>query len=281
MAKFVVLGGSGKVGRRLTGMLEARGAQAVAVSRNSATRFDWHDASTWQPAVAGAEGVFIVGPGSARDWSGPLAGFLGIAAAAGVRHAVLLSSRAVEFLPGGVVDLAERALEAGPVPWTVLRPTHFDQNFTEAMFVPVDGLITAPVGGAAVPFVDVLDIAEVAAEILVGRASTGERIALSGPEALTFGRAAAILSAASGVAVRFEHEEPAAYAARLRAAGTPEQYVRWRATMLEAIRIGADAYVSDGVEQVLGRPATGFAAWAAREVPAAAWPKQEARNAKA
>ncbi len=274
MARYVVLGGNGKAGRRLIGALEERGHQGVAASRSSEARFDWQDTSTWGPAVAGAEGVFIVGPGSARDWSGPLTGFLEVAAAAGVRHAVLLSARGVEFLPGGAVDLAERALASGPVPWTVLRPSHFAQNFAEAMFVPIGGLITAPVGGAAEPFIDVRDIAEVAAKVLVDRALTGERIALSGPAALTFEEAAAILSAVSGVVVRFEPEEPTAHAARLRAAGTPEGYVRWRMAMLEGIRTGADAYVSGGVEQVLGRPATGFAAWAAREVLAAAWATQ-------
>jgi uncharacterized protein YbjT (DUF2867 family) len=274
MTRFVVLGGNGKTGRRLIAALEGRGHQAVAASRSSAARFDWQDSSTWEPVIAGAEGVFIVGPGSARDWSGLLTGFLEVAAAAGVRHTVLLSSRGVEYLPGGAVDLAERALVSGPVPWTVLRPSHFAQNFTEAMFVPVGGLVTAPVGGAAEPFIDVLDIAEVAAKVLVDRAFTGERIALSGPAALTFEEAAAVLSAASGVSVRFEPEEPAAHAARLRAAGTPEGYVQWRMAMLEGIRTGADAYVSRGVEQVLGRPATGFAAWAAREVPAATWAAQ-------
>ncbi|MFJ4789990.1 NAD(P)H-binding protein [Streptomyces sp. NPDC088794] len=271
MAKFVLLGGSGKTGRRLNEALQEQGHHAVAASRNSPARFDWHDPSTWQPVAAGADGVFIVGPGSARDWSGQLDAFLKVAAAVGVRHAVLLSSRAVEFLPGGAVDLAEQALAAGPVPWTVLRPTHFDQNFTEAMFVPVDGLITAPVGTGTEPFVDVGDIAEVAAKVLTERAFVGERLSLSGPAALTFDEAAGVLSAASGATVRFKPEDPAAHVARLRATGTPQEYVRWRMAMLEAIRSGADAYISDAVQRVLGREATGFADWAAREVPDASW----------
>lgn len=271
MAKIIVLGGQGKVGRRLIETLTRQGHEATAASRSSQVRFDWHDASTWEAVVAGAESVFVVGPGSARDWSGLLARFLDVAASAGVRHAVLLSARGVEFLPGGAVDLAERALEAGPVPWTVLRPSHFAQNFTEAMFVPVDGLISAPVGTGAEPFIDVQDLAETAARILADGACVGRRIALSGPAAVTFEEAAAVLSAASGVKVRFEPEDPATHRARLRAAGTPEGYVEWRMAMLEGIRTGADAYVSDGVEQILGRPATPFTAWAAREVPSAAW----------
>ncbi|MBM9506192.1 NAD(P)H-binding protein [Actinacidiphila acididurans] len=271
MARIVVLGGSGKVGRRLMDELTARGHLAVAASRGSTTRFDWHDPATWPGAVAGADGVFVVGPGSARDWSDRLTGFLETAAAASVRHAVLLSARGVEFLPGGAVDRAEQALAGGPVAWTILRPSHFAQNFTEAMFAPVDGTVRAPVGAGAEPFIDVRDIAEVAATVLAGRLCTGESIALSGPSALTFDRAAAILSDTSGVPVRFEDEDREAHIARLRAAGTPEGYVRWRMAMLDGIRSGADAYVSAGVERILGRPATDFAAWARREVPGSSW----------
>ena len=79
---------------------------------------------------------------------------------------VLLSARAVEFLPDGAVARAEQALRAGPLAWTILRPAHFAQNFTEAMFAPSDGCILAPAGTGAEPFIDVQDIAEVAAAVL-------------------------------------------------------------------------------------------------------------------
>lgn len=57
----------------------------------------------------------------------------------------------------------------------------------------------------------------------------------------------------------------AEHVSRLQAAGTPDGYVRWRMAMLRGIRTGADAYLSSGVADVLGRPATGFTDWAARE----------------
>lgn len=59
------------------------------------------------------------------------------------------------------------------------------------------------------------------------------------------------------------------YAADLRAAGTPEEYIRWRLAMLGGIRRGDDAYLSGGVERLLGRPATGFTTWAHREATGA------------
>lgn len=262
----LLIGGTGKVGRRLADVLRRRGHRVRTASRTGAEiRFDWRDPDTYVPALAGVDAVFIVGPGSARDWSPLLHALLDRAAAAGVQRAVLLSARAVEFLPDGAVDRAERALRAGLIPWNIVRPSHFAQNFTEAMFVPLDGRVAAPVGDGAEPFVDVEDVAEVAATLLTDPAFEHEVVEVSGPEAVTFERAVAILGEAAGRPFRFEDETPDAHAARLRDDGTPEGYITWRMAMLGGIRTGADAYVSDGVERVLGRAATSFETWARRE----------------
>jgi uncharacterized protein YbjT (DUF2867 family) len=271
MATFLILGGTGKVGRRVSRLLQRDGHTVRAVGRSTPLRFDWGAPETWEPALAGADGVFVVGPGSATDWSPLLTDLLKTAFAAGVRHVVLLSSRGVDFLPAGNVALAENALRAGPLPWTILRPTHFAQNFTEAMFVPVDGRVSGPVGDGAEPFIDVDDIAEVAAHVLTTGAAKGETVGLSGPTAITFEAAVRILSEVTGRRVEFHDQTDAEHAAALRQAGTPESYVRWRLAMLGGIRRGDDAYLSDGVDRLLGRPATDFATWARREAPHAPW----------
>lgn len=270
MSEFLILGGTGKVGSRVSHVLAASGHEPRVAGRRARTRFDWREESSWAPALEGADGVFVVGPGSATDWSPALSRFLGQAARAGVQHAVLLSARGVEFLPAGVVALVERTLAAGPLPWTILRPTHFSQNFTESMFVPRNGVIRAPVGDGREPFIDALDIAEVAAAVLTSPDDDryrGTTLALSGPEAVTFAEAAAILSKVAGTHVEFVPQTGDEHVAELRASGTPEGYVRWRTAMLGGIARGEDAYLSDGVPRALGRPARGFEEWALREVP--------------
>jgi uncharacterized protein YbjT (DUF2867 family) len=264
-ATFLVLGGTGKVGRRVARVLEGNGHITRAVSRSTPLRFDWSGPETWQSAVQGTDGIFIVGPGSATDWSPLLAALLQTAAAAGTRHAVLLSARGVEFLPDGNVARAEDALRDGPLPWTILRPAHFAQNFTEAMFTPVDGSIIAPAGNGAEPFIDAQDIAEATAHVLATGAAAGQTLALSGPAALTFDQAARILSGVTGRLIEYRDQPDADHAAALREAGTPEEYIRWRLAMLGGIRRGDDAYLSDGIQCLLGRPATDFATWACRE----------------
>lgn len=266
MSTFLIIGGTGKVGSRLSQILRTRGHDARVASRTHGdVNFDWRAPETFARALDGVQGVFIIGPGSAADWSSSLTQLLAVAYEKNVEHAVLLSARGVEFLPDGAVAHAEKALRDGPLVWTVLRPTHFAQNFTEAMFVPVNGQILAPVAGGAEPFIDVNDIAEVAAEVLTNASWENHTVEISGPAALTFDEAAAILSEHAGRRLSFIDENPDQHTRNLRAAGTPEGYITWRMAMLGGIRRGDDAYLSDGVERVLGRPATPFTEWATRE----------------
>lgn len=263
MSQFLLLGGTGKVGRRLAERLHEQGHTVRAVGRSSTPRFDWHDESTWRSALDGVDGVFVVGPGSATDWSPLLERFLTVAVDRHVAHAVLLSARGVEFLPDGAVARAEAALRKGPLEWTILRPTHFAQNFTEAMFVPdADGAFFAPVADGREPFIDVDDIAEVAAAALTDSSLRGRVLELSGPRALDFDEAAGILTEVSNTTVRYMPESDDAHIERLRTQGLPEGYIEWRMAMLRGIASGADAYVSPDVETVLGRPATSFERWA-------------------
>jgi hypothetical protein len=138
---------------------------------------------------------------------------------------------------------------------------------TEGIFIPRDDTVTAPVGDGLEPFIDVADIAAVAAATLTGDHHDGETIDLSGPEAMTFAEAVAVVGEQAGRNLRFEAADPGDFAREMSKAGMTDLYVAWRMAMFEGIRDGRDAFLSDGVERVLGRPATTFAAWAAREAP--------------
>src|ERR687894_3325340 len=55
----LVLGGSGKTGRRVLERLADRGQPAVSASRSGERRFDWDGRATWAPALAGVSAVYI------------------------------------------------------------------------------------------------------------------------------------------------------------------------------------------------------------------------------
>ena len=76
----------------------------------------------------------------------------------GLERVVLLSGRGE---PGA--QRAEAALQRSGVPWTIVRASWFDQNFSEGYLLDgvLAGEIALPAGAIPEPFIDVDDIADV------------------------------------------------------------------------------------------------------------------------
>ena len=280
MSLFLVLGGTGKTGRRVLDHLVAAGHTARAGARTPGpaapgvepVRFDWDDRSTHDPALAGVEAVYVVPPALRVDHPPMIAALAAQAAEAGVQRLVLLSARGVDHGPDNPLRQAEAAAASAGLPLVVVRPTWFMQNFTESFFAPgvAEGALVAPTASGAHPFIDANDIAAVAAAALTGRVPAGA-YDLSGPEALTFADAAALLAERTGRPVQHVDLPVEQWAAGATGNGLPAEYAGMLGGLFGLIRDGHDAHLSDGVQRALGRPATSFAAWAAREVhPAAA-----------
>lgn len=248
----LVTAATGKTGRRVIAGLAAAGIPVRAASRTSATPLDWHAPDTWAPALAGARATYLVPPEEPVD----LDRFLAEAATAGLGHVVLLSARHPEQGGDGVVPSFEESVRQGPLPATILQPSWFAQNFTEGMFTDelASGVLRLPVGDGLEPFIDTADIAAVAVAALTGDGHEGATYELSGPELLTFGEAIERLARATGRDVRFEAVEPTAWAESA-AAFLPPEIVTLLTNLFAAIREGANAHLSPGVQDVLGRPA--------------------------
>ena len=190
-----------------------------------------------------------------------------LAVDAGVRRAVLLSARDVDKVPESGMFRFEQALAATGLPTVVVRPSWFAQNFTESFFAPsirADGVIVAPAGDGANAFIDADDIAAVAVAGLTGATPAGA-YDLSGPRALSFAEAAAVLSPHVGREVRHVDLPAEEWVEGAAANGLPADYAGMLGAIFTLIRNGDDAGVSDGVVGALGRPATAFEDWAARE----------------
>jgi uncharacterized protein YbjT (DUF2867 family) len=261
----VVLGGTGKTGRRL---VQALGGTPVRpVSRSTEMRFDWSDQDTWPGALAGATAVYVVAPAD------PAAAepFVKEATAAGVGRFVVLSARGIDQVPGAFhgMTAAEQAVRESGVEWTILRPNNFNQNFDEDLWhAPLQaGRLALPMGDVPEPFVDARDIADVAAAALTTDGHHGQVYDLSGPRGLTFAEAVATIAAAAGREIRYEELTPAQYRAELLAEGVPEEFADELDAMFAAMRAGHLAPPADGVRRALGREPIAFADYAA-----AAWP---------
>ncbi|MDI5979866.1 NAD(P)H-binding protein [Amycolatopsis magusensis] len=263
MTQILVLGGTGKTGRRIVARLRRQGKDVRVGARSHG--FDWTDRGTWDTALAGSEAVYLV-PFDGEMLTRP---FTQRAVELGVERIVLVSGRGVDVpgygngneAVGGVFLDAEAAVRELDIAWTILRPGWFSQNFSEGFFSDWvrAGELRLPAGDGAATFVDAEDIAQVAVATLTQDGHAGQIYELSGPRALTMAEVAAEISAATGRELRYvpvTHEE---FVTEQTAQGWPVEDAVGFADLVESIRKGLDTRVSDGVVRVLGREAIDFA----------------------
>ncbi|MFI6511955.1 NAD(P)H-binding protein [Streptosporangium sp. NPDC050855] len=265
-SRVLVLGGTGKTGSRVASALRRRGADPAVASRRGPVRFDWADRSTWGPALDGVDAVYVVdsqGPDAPEE----VRAFADLAAGAGVRRLVLLSSRTLGEM-GEDLLATERAVKESGVRWTILRPTWFAQNFTELDFIasPLDdtGELRLPTGDGREAFIDLEDLAEVAAVALTGDGHAGRTYVLSGPRSLSFAEAVGEIARASGRALRFVPVGEEEYRAELAATGRPDAVAEEMIAVLRHVRLERGWEPTDGVLRALGRPPRDFADYVAR-----------------
>lgn len=249
---ILVLGGTGKTGRRVTARLRALGHAVRAASRS--TGFDWDKPGTWDATLDGAESIYLVTHPTRFDPTEQVKDLLSRTAG----RVVFLSARDLH-------SPAEPVVREHAGGWTVLRPTWFNQNFSEDFFNDgvVAGHLALPTGEGREPFVDADDIADVAVAALTDPRHAGETYELSGPAALSFRDAVAHIAQASGRPITYEPVPAEVYRDSLVSYGLDAEYAGELVALLTGIAEGKGEYLSDGVHRALGRPPRSFTDFAA------------------
>jgi uncharacterized protein YbjT (DUF2867 family) len=266
----LVLGGTGKTGRRVAQRLTARGLSVRVGSRSGEPPFDWDDEATWAPALQDVGSVYVsyypdlAVPGSVAA----VRSFAKLAAERGIRRLVLLSGRGEEE-----AQRAERAVQEVSAGWTVVRCSWFNQNFSENYLLEpiLEGEVVLPAGDVPEPFVDTDDIADVAVAALTEEGHAGQLYELTGPRLLTFAEAIAEISQASGRKIRFVPITVEQYASLLAEQDVPAGYVWLLTYLFSEVLDGRNAYLTDGVRRALGREPRDFADYARDAAATGIW----------
>jgi uncharacterized protein YbjT (DUF2867 family) len=258
----LVLGGTGKTGRRVVQRLEARGIPVRLGTPSATPPFDWTNEATWPAALDGVGSVYVTYypdlavPGAAQA----VGTFADLAVATGVRRLVLLSGRGEEGARRG-----EQALQQSGADWTIVRSAFMAQNFNESFFLePVRaGEVAFPAGeDLAEPFIDADDIADVAVAALTQDGHVGQLYEVTGPRLLTWADAVAEIARATGRPIRYLPVSLEEYATLLIEQQVPADFVKMLTDVFTEVLDGRNAHLSDGVQRALGRPPRDFADYA-------------------
>ncbi|WP_280415730.1 NAD(P)H-binding protein [Nocardia carnea] len=265
---IVVTGATGNVGRPLMQALAATGRKVRAVSRTAAAdlpagiehrRADLLRTEELEPALTGAQTVFLLTSGEFLGARGDLGAVVKAVRSAGGRRVVLLSSQGVGT--GNHPSEAEDAVRDSGLEWTILRPGNFASNALQwAESVRSERAIAAPFADIALPVIDPADIAAVAAAVLLDDSHGSKTYELTGPEPVSPRQQAATLGATLGEPVRFT-ELSRAQARQRMVQFMPAPVVESTLDML-GNPAPALQQVSPDVDKVLGRAPHTFAEWA-------------------
>lgn len=171
--------------------------------------FDFMDFSTYKPALSGCQMLFLLRPPQISDTEQYFKPLIEVAREVGIKHIIFLSVQGVEkstIIPHHKI---EKLIVDSNISYTFLRPAYFMQNFLGNLHqdLAVNKRIFLPAGNAQFTLVDVRDIGNVAAEIIVNATQhLNKSYELTNTEQLTFAEMATQLS--NGLGTKITYESP-------------------------------------------------------------------------
>jgi uncharacterized protein YbjT (DUF2867 family) len=266
----LVIGGTGKTGRRVVERLADLKVPTRIGSRSSETPFDWEDESTWGPALEGVKSAYVTYFPDLAVPAAPTAirAFSKLAVDSGVEHLVLLSGRGEEE-----AQLCERIVQESGTDWTIVRASWFNQNFSEAFLLEplVGGLLALPAGAVLEPFVDTDDIADVVVAALTGDGHYGQLYEVTGPRLMTFAEAVTDIAEATGRDLSYVEISNEQFVSQMQEHHVPSEVIGLTSYLFETVLDGRNSQVTDGVQRALGRQPRDFVEYARNTAATGIW----------
>ena len=265
---ILVTGASGSVGKSVLREVAKSGAKHRAMYRSAVEAqkappgtetviADFAKKDTIAAALKGAESVYLV--------CSPIpelvqleSNMIDACVVAGVKHVVLNSAMGAgdynKSFPSWHRKVEDK-LRATQLSYTILRPNSFHQNVV-AFFAPsirAQGVFYGSMQNARNSFIDVRDIAAIAAKALAGGAHAGKTYELNGPQALNYSELAEKISQVAGRGVKYVDIPMEAQKKAMLDQHMPE----WQVTALLELQgyylSGKGGEIDDLVQRLLGR----------------------------
>ena len=274
----LVVGGTGKTGRRVAERLQSLGIETRITSRSASPSFDWNNSNNWENVLDGVTAAYI---SYAPDLAIPgatdaIKNFVDLAVLKGVKRLVLLSGRGEQE-----AQACEQIIQATDVEWTIVRASWFMQNFSEGEFLSMvqAGAITLPASDVPEPSIDINDIADVAVAALTEEGHAYEIYEVTGPRLMTFTEVAAEISEVINHNVQFIQIPKTDFNQAIIDSGAPADITWLLNYLFETVLDGRNSYLSDGVQRALGREPADFRDFVQRIAARGNWEQNSEEDA--
>lgn len=268
---ILVIGGTGKTGRRVAENLTQLEHNVRVVGRKTNPIFDWENPETYTLALKGIDRAYIVYypdlavPGSREA----ITTLTSKALEAGLKKVVLLSGKGETE-----AEACEDIVANSGLNYTLVRASWFNQNFSEGAFLEfiLNGTVALPMSDAKIPFVDVNDIANVVSKVLLDDSYNGQTITVTGPEKRTFKDVVKIIADTINKPIQFVPISIEEFKNGMHQAGLPDAYVWLFGYLFKEVLGNPDNQaISSDIVKVLGKPATDFKTFAKHTASTGVW----------
>ena len=262
-----VTGASGNVGLEVVKGLRQLGHLVRAGGTNPQTlheRFgpevdtaslDFSQPETFPRAFQGVKSLFLMRPPHISNVKRYLFPAIDAAKQAGVQHIVFLSLIGIEHNTRVPHYAVEQYVMASGIAYTFLRASFFMQNLntTHRAEIRERNEIFVPVGHGKTSFIDVRDIAAVAALALTQPGHENQAYDLTGGEALDYYQVAEVFSEVLRRRITYRNPSAAQFLWRQIWAGTTVPFALIMTWLYWSTRNGMAAQVTGEVQRLLGR----------------------------
>ncbi|PJZ47575.1 NmrA family NAD(P)-binding protein [Leptospira saintgironsiae] len=269
--KIFVYGGAGQISSSVISKLLDLGHEVYAGTRNPDSGkkppgLTWVFADATQPTkglevLEKVERAFFISPPGYTDQYSVLNPWFEKAKSSSLKKVVLMSAMGVDFAPPEApFRKLEISLENSGVPYTILRPNWFMQNFQTYWLSGIlkDKKISFPAGNAKTSFIHTDDISSSVVSALLNDQFNGKGITLTGKEALTHEEVAEKISKHTGLKISYADISPDTFKTGLLQAGVPEDYASFMVFIAGALKEGHSSPILNTVREITGKDPISF-----------------------
>lgn len=284
MKRILVTGATGNVGLEVIRfLLPCReqcqiiaGVRHVAQAREKLSgmkdiefvRFDFEDATTFQPAFENVQALFLLRPPHISQVDRFFKPLIEAVKRSGIQEIIFLSVQGVEKSKVIPHNQIEKLIAESGVRYIFLRPSYFMQNLTTTLLKDIQqkGKIILPAGKALFNWIDIENIGEATA-ILFNRFSSyaNQAIELTGSENKSFEEVADVISQVTSSKVEYMNMHPLRFYRLKKQEGLAKGMIVVMILLHVLPRFQKPPRISDFYYQLTGKQPTTVKAFAKRE----------------